>query len=104
MPDVRRLLQRNARVRLTELQAQPAVHNVIHHPQRGLGDTRRKLANLNAIELINVDHGEQFGECRKLAGWVQLTQYLDFKLPQLAVRDNEEVSAAARRVEKRQLT
>ena len=76
---------------------------MVHHPQRGLGDARWKLANLDAIELINIDYGKQFGEGRKLAGWVQLTQDLNLELPQLAVRNDEEVAAAARRVEKPQL-
>ncbi len=42
--DVGRLLKRNANEGLTELKAQPVVHDVIHHPQRSLGDPRHKLA------------------------------------------------------------
>ena len=40
--DVRRLLNRDPRVRVTEVQAQPGVHNVVHHPQRGGGDAVRE--------------------------------------------------------------
>ena len=43
------------RVGLAELQAQPVVHDVIHHPQRGRGDAGRKLADLNSVELIDID-------------------------------------------------
>jgi len=28
---------------------------VVHHPQRNLGDTGGKLADLNAVELIDID-------------------------------------------------
>ena len=56
MHNVRRLLQRNARVRLAKLQAQPVVHNVIHHPQRDLGDVRREFPQFNAVKLVHIDH------------------------------------------------
>ena len=64
--DVRRLLDRDPRVRLTELQAQPVVHDVVHHPQRGRRDAGRKLADLDAVELVDLDDGPD-GE-RQLRG------------------------------------
>ena len=53
--DVRRIFKRNADVALPKLQAQPVIHDMIHHPQGGLGDACRELADLDAVELIDVD-------------------------------------------------
>ena len=52
---MRRAFKRNADIAPAERQAQPIVHDVIHHPQRGLGDADRKLADLNAVKLVHGD-------------------------------------------------
>ena len=54
--DARRGAQRNAYVALAELQAEARVHDVVHHPERRLGDARGKLAHLDAGELVHVHH------------------------------------------------
>ena len=105
MADVWRLLKRNPRVGLAEFQAQPVVHDVVHHPQRGRGDAGRELADLDAVELIDIDHREHVRERLKLpraAARCQLPQHLDFQRAQLAVGDDEEVATAARRIEQAQ--
>ena len=95
--DVGRGLKWNADVGLTERQAEPVVHDVIHHPHRRLGDARRKLADLNAVELIDIHDREQLRHNLELLTWTQLLQNLDLQGAQLAISNDEEVAAAGSR-------
>ena len=104
--DARRGAQRNAHVGLAELQAEARVHDVVHNPQRGLRDARRKLAQFDAEELVHVHDreigGEIFRGVRVRGGGAQFADDLDLQRAQLAVGDDEEVAAAARRVQEAQ--
>ena len=101
--DVRRLLQRNANEGLAELQAQPIVHDVVHHPQCGLRDAGRELAKLDTVELVHIHHRLPSGiehrlpRCRGRSP--NLADDLDFQQPHFPVGDDEEVAAAARGIE-----
>ena len=53
--DVGRIFKRNADVALPEFQAQPVIHDMVHHPQGGFGDAGRELADFDAVKLIDVD-------------------------------------------------
>ena len=88
---------------LAELQAQPVVHDVVHHPECGRGDAGRKFADLDAVKLILVDHRLhlelQLGGVRARR---HRPQHFDFQRAQLSVGDDEEVATTARRVEQAQ--
>ena len=106
MDDVRRLLKRYANEGLAELQAQPVVHDVVHHPQRGLRDAGRELAKLDPVELVHVDHRLprriEHRLTRRGGRIPDIADDLDFQQPQFPVGDDEEVAAAACGVEERQ--
>ena len=78
--DVRGSLKRNPRVRLPELQAQPVVHDVVHHPHRRLRDADGKLADLDPVELVHVHDRQCLGKCVKLLLGMDRLQDLDLKL------------------------
>ena len=100
----RRGTQRDARVVLPERLAQAAVHDVIHHPQRRLGDAGRKLQNFDAVELIDVHHRERRHILHGLPlRAVNFEQHLDLQFAQLPVGDDQEVAAAAGRIEEAHL-
>ena len=100
----RRGAQRNARVVLPERLAQAAVHDVIHHPQRRLSDAGRKLQNFDAVELIDVHHRERRHILHGLPlRAVNFEQHLDLQLAQLPIGDDQEVAAAAGRIEEAHL-
>ena len=105
MDDVRRLLQRDTNEGLAELKAQPVVHDVVHHPQRGLRDAGRELTKLDAVELVHVHHRLPRGIEHRLPGrggrLPNLSDDFDFEQPQFPVGDDEEVAAAARRIKER---
>ena len=83
--DARRGAQRNAYVALAELQAEARVHDVVHHPQRRLGDARRKLTHLDAGELVHVHHrqvGRQiFRGVRVRGRGAQFADHVDLQRP-----------------------
>ena len=101
--DPRRLAQRNPRVRFPELQAQPVIHQVIHHPERRLRDPRGEDTNLDPVELIDIDPAQSRRIQRPLlfraARRPQPANHLDLQCPQLAIGDDQEIAAAARRIE-----
>src|SRR5665213_2347006 len=100
MMDVRRGLQRYASVVLAKFERELVVHDVIHHPQRHLGDKRGELADLDAIKLVDVDLREMCNvqECA-LPSRVQLFQHFHLELTKLAVRDDEKVATPAGGIE-----
>ncbi len=106
MDDVRRLFERDANEGLAELKAQPVVHDVVHHPQCRFRDARRELAKLDPVELVHVHHRLPRSIEHRLptrgGRLSNLADDLDFERPQFPVGDDEEVAAAARRVEERQ--
>ena len=106
--DVRRFLQWDACVGLPEFQAQPVVHDVIHHPQRGLRNAGWKLAKLDSVELVHVHDGVPCSIQHDLSGFggrvPNLPDYLDLEQPQLPLGDDKKVAAAAGRIEERQFT
>jgi len=53
--DMGRLMDRDACIVLSKLNGETVVHDMVHHPQSNFRDARRKLAQLNAIELININ-------------------------------------------------
>ncbi len=87
---------------MAELRAQPVVHDVIHHPQRGLGDPRRERADLDTVELVGSDQRQapdvNHVLARRARPRTQLPQHLNLKQLQLAVGDDKEVPATAGRV------
>ena len=93
--DVGRLLQGDPDIGLAELDAQAVVHDVVHHPQRRLRDAHRELADLDPVELVDVDAPER--EAVDFADDFHLEQ------TQLAVGDDEEVAAPACGVEQPEL-
>ena len=106
MDDVRRLLKRNANEGLAERQAQPVVHDVVHHPQRGLRDAGRELSKLDPVELVHVHHRlpRRIEHCLPGRGGraSNVADDLDFQQPQFPVGDDEEVATTACGVEERQ--
>ena len=81
MDDVRRCLEGDSNVRLAELQAQPVVHDVVHHPQRRLGDASREFAQFDSVELIHIHDRQVSGEHVQLPVRVDFRQNLDLQLP-----------------------
>ncbi len=102
MHDVRRGAQRDAGKVQAKLFAHAQVHLVIHQPQGDLRNLGGKLFNLDAVELIDVDAYELVHVHAELAGGIAGAQHFEFEQAQLAVADDEEVSAAASRVKKRE--
>ena len=73
---------------------------MVHHPQRGLRNAGRKLAELDAVELVHVHLREKPDVEHVLPGSaVNRADHLHFEQPQFPVGDDEEVAAAAGRVE-----
>ena len=83
--DPRRLAQRNPRIRLPELQAQPIIHEVIHHPERGLRDPRREGTGFDPVKLIDIDPAQaryvQGPLFPRAARCPQLANHLDLQFP-----------------------
>ena len=93
---MRRLLQGDAPVEPSELQAEAVVHDVVHDPQRDFRNTGRELAELDAVELIDIHAGQ-------VRHGAKLSKDVDLKQAQFPIGDDEEVAAAAGRVEESQL-
>ena len=50
-------LQREAREVTAEGFGEAHVHDVVHHPERDLGDAHRKFLDFNSIELVHINLG-----------------------------------------------
>ena len=109
--DVRRALQRNPGVGLTEFEAELVVHEVVRHPEGHFGDPGRKLADLDPVELVHIEPGQRThvesgrDRARLLVPFVfeNRPDHFQFQAPQFTVGDHQEVAAAAGRIEERQL-
>lgn len=96
--DRRALAQGEADVVLPECLGEPDVHLVIRQPHRSCGDARRPFPDFDAVESVDVDQRQVWhGDVLLLAAMERLED-LDFKKPQFAVRNDEEVAAAAGRI------
>lgn len=84
--------------------AHAQVHLVVHEPQRHLRDLGGKLFDLDAEELVHVDADEAVHVhiTGAAAGELAGTQHVQLQLTQLAVADDEEVTATTGRIEKRE--
>ena len=71
---------------------------MVHHPEGDLGNSCRELAQLDAIELVHIELAHLRHVERKLAVFAEGFQQVDFEEAQLAVGDDQKVSATARRV------
>ena len=60
----------------------------------------REFLDFDAVELVDVDLNDSGDVERLLAAVVQCAQHLQFEAAQFAVRDHQEIAAAACRVEK----
>ena len=104
MQNVGRFRQWDTYEGLTELQAEPVVHDVVHHPQRGLGDMSRKLPNFNAVELVYVDDRQgchvQLSGFRVITVSAQFLQDLNLQGAQLTIGNDKKIATATGRVEK----
>ena len=90
--------QRDARIVQAERLIDRVVRNMVRHPHRDFRDHGGKLFVLDAVELIDRDPGHQFGIDPLVA--IQRLQAFQFEPPDLAIGDDEEIAAAAGRVEK----
>src|SRR6185437_10105615 len=104
--DVRRALQWDTSVALPKFKAQQVVHDVVHHPHRCLGNAPRELSQLRAVELIHVDPGklrnvQQSAELTISIPLIvdQLSDEFDLQQAQFSIGDDQEVAAAAGRIE-----
>ena len=79
------------------------VAEVVHEPERDLGDFGGEGLDLDAVELRDADLA-QIRNVEELAGVVpvQLLQHVHFEAAQFAVGDEEEVAASAGGVEERE--
>ncbi len=106
MPDVGRSNQGNAGVADAEILAQAGVGDMIGHPQRNLGDPRRKLVDFDPVELIDVETGQRGGVGPHAASHAGAKEALlddfAFEFPKLAIGDHQEVASTARGVEEGQ--
>ena len=73
---------------------------MVGQPKRDLGDLRRKLFDFNSEKLVDVHFQRRRYVEKTLAVGVDFLQHVDFQEAQLSVRDDEEIAATARRVEK----
>ena len=99
MDDVRRLLKRNPHIDLAELPAQPVVHDVVHHPQRRLGDPGRELADFNSVKLVHIYHRKLTRSQIDIPARVYFLENLDFENTQFPIGNDQEVAATAGRIE-----
>ena len=97
MPDVRAVLQRDARAVGVERRVELVVRQVVRHPHRHLGDARGELLDLHTVKLIHGDAAQQHRV--DLLIRVQRLEALQLQPPDLAIRDYQEVAAPARRIE-----
>ncbi len=104
--DVRGARQRNPREVVAEFLRDARVHLVVGEPQRDLRDPRGKLLDLDAVELVDVDAHQLLDVEEPLPALAlqrqRRAQNLQLQLAQLAVGDDEEVAAAAGRIEERE--
>ena len=99
-------LERDAGEIQAKFLADPQVHLVVHQPQGHLRNLRGELFNFDTVELVHVDanqavHVHALLACvaaQRMAG----AQHLQLQQTQFAVADDEEISAAAGGVEKRE--
>ena len=98
-----RFLQRQAHEILAEGFREPNVHLVVHQPHRHFGDSRRPFADLDAVEGVHVDERKMLDVEFPLRAGVEQLEDFDFQQSQFAIGDDEEVAAAARRVEEAEL-
>ena len=96
MDDVRGGAQREALEGLEEEFAGLRVHLVIHEPEGDLGDAHGPFADLDAVELIDIDGGEPG---LAAADGEQFAEHLGLQRAQFAVGEDEEIAAAAGGVE-----
>jgi len=76
---------------------------MVGEPEGGFGDERRELLQLDAVELIDVQAGEVADiEAERKLFAVLGPEDIEFEGAQLPVGDDEEVAAAAGRVEETQ--
>ncbi len=81
---------------------------MIGHPHRHFGDARRKLLIFDTVELPHIDSRQQpqIGKALPCADvhsacclGIQRLKTFHLQPPQLAIGDDEEIAAAARRIE-----
>lgn len=72
---------------------------MVHHPHGRLGDAGGELVDLDAVELIDIDLGKGSGLQVQLARGIERLQHRDLEQAQFAIGDDQEVAAAAGRVE-----
>ena len=106
MHDARTGLERDAGEIQAKLFADPQVHLVVHQPQGHLRNLRGELFNFDTVELVHVDADQAVHVHALLAGvaaeLMAGAQHLQLQQTQFAVADDEEISAAAGGVEKRE--
>lgn len=76
---------------------------MVGQPERHLGNSRRKLLKLNAVEIININARNICHikiEPGSAGQRLLLKQHLNLKLAKFAIGDNQKVATAARRIEK----
>ena len=100
---MRGILDRDAGEVLAETVGDLHVAEVIHQPQRDLGDFGGELLDLDTVELRHADLA-QLGNVEELFGVVpvKLLQHVHFEAAQFAVGDEEEVAASTGGVEERE--
>ena len=101
--DVRGVLDRDSREILPEAVGDLHVAEMIHEPQRDLGDFGGERLYFYSVELRDIDLA-QLRHIEELSGVVpvEFLQHIHFEAAQLAVGDEEEVAASASGVEERE--
>src|ERR1035437_6410094 len=95
-------LEREAREVLAEGFGEENVHLVIHEPHGDFGYARGPLADLDAIEGVDVHLGEALDVKFLLIAATDHLEDFDFQQTQFAVGNDEEIAAAAGRIEEAQ--
>ena len=97
--DPRRFPQRYADIALAELQTEPIVHDVVHHPERSLRDPGREFVDFDAVELIDIDDREsrsvEFGLFLDGRAGAEFADHFDLEQTQFPVGDDQEIAAPA---------
>ena len=74
---------------------------MVGQPERDFGDARRELFDLDAVELVDVELGELVDGVERhfVLCAVQFEEDFEFEFAEFPVGDDEEVAAAAGRIE-----
>ena len=85
-------LQRNAQLHFAQFIRQALVHDVVHHPQRRLGNTHGKFFKFNAVKLVHIHLGKLVGKQVEVVFLVK--DDFGFQRPQFAIGDDKKITAA----------